>query len=89
MLLRRLQPAGWSEENNYAQLPNYQKIWLDESHKQQRRIDDDWLDIVITDCARWIMSAYKKVLGHQAISLDDTDLSDIKKIIRFNKEDLQ
>ena len=85
----RLQREGWSAENNYAQLPSHQKIWLDESRKADRQIDDAWLNEVITECARWIIIAYKKVLGNQSIELVDAELAYIKSIIESNKEDLR
>jgi CRISPR-associated protein Csy1 len=85
----RLQTEGWSAENNYDRLLGYQKIWLDESRKEDRQIDDEWLNEVIAECARWIISAYKKVLGNQAILLADAELAYIKSIIESNKEDLR
>ena len=85
----RLQTEGWSAEDNYAQLPSHQKIWLDESRKEDRQKDDEWLKEIIAECARWIIIAYEKVLGNRAILLSDDDLVYIKKIIRTNKEDLQ
>lgn len=85
----RIQGEGWSAKTNYAQLPSHQKIWLDESVKEDRQISDEWLNKIIAECAIWIVNAYKKVLGNQAIMLADTELAYVKSIIELNKEDLR
>jgi CRISPR-associated protein Csy1 len=85
----RLQPDGWSSEKSYAQLPSHQKIWLDESRKEDRHTNVEWLDKIIMECARWFMAAYKKSMGNKAISLADDKLSHIKKIVEQNKEGLR
>lgn len=85
----RLQAEGWSLEKNYVQLPSHQKIWLDEVCKDERQKEDDWLQEIMMECARWIIKSYKKLLGTQAILLGDVELAHIKKIVEHNKEHFQ
>lgn len=85
----RSQEIGWSADVKYFNLAVYQKIWLDESRNEDRLIDEDWLDRITTECARWFISAYEKVLGSKAIYLGDKELLFIRSIIEMNKEDLR
>ena len=76
----------WSAADNYARLPAYQKIWLDNVRKEERETNDEWLDKVISELARWFILAYKKVLGKKAKLLADDELAHIRKFIAQNKE---
>jgi CRISPR-associated protein Csy1 len=85
----RLQVQGWSTEKKFSQLPVYQKIWLDDSRKEARDIDNEWLHEVITECTRWFIFAYEKVLGKKAIKLSDDAFVCIKTIIEENEDELR
>lgn len=85
----RLQDHGWSASDSFARLPVHQKIWLDDARKEEREDDDEWLDKVVDEFARWFRVAYEKVVGQQAVPLLDDELLHIKKIIMENKEDLR
>ncbi|KTC89128.1 type I-F CRISPR-associated protein Csy1 [Legionella drozanskii] len=85
MWVVRLAEPGWSKDTN---LPIYQKIWLDESRKDERLTDEDWLDSVSTDFARWFISTYEKLIGKMAITLDDTYLQHLKAVMINNEENL-
>ncbi|MGV6859869.1 MAG: type I-F CRISPR-associated protein Csy1, partial [bacterium] len=77
------------EEERAADLPEFQKIWLDEAKEEQRDSEDEWLMKVEKALARWILLAYRKVLGKQAKQLGDDELAHIHKIIRANEEGLR
>ena len=81
----RLAEAGWSIDTN---LPMHQKIWLDESRKEERDTDDNWLNNVSNDFARWFIATYEKILGKKAVTLDDTDLRYLKSMMKKNEESL-
>lgn len=87
-MIRQL-PPGWSEAERAADLPEFQKIWLDEAKEEQRDSEDEWLMKVEKALARWILLAYRKVLGKQAKQLGDDELAHIHKIIRANEEGLR
>ena len=87
-MVRKLE-QGWSENERYAQLPAYQKLWLDDCHAQDREDDDEWLVKVENELARWFLISYQRVIGKQAIGLGDEELPHIKKIIQNNKEGLR
>ena len=81
----RLAKPGWSEDTN---LPVYQKIWLDESRKEERYTDEDWFDSVSKDFAIWFIKTYEKLVGKMAITLDDLYLKHLKSMMKKNEEDL-
>lgn len=81
----RLAEPGWSAE---TKLPVYQKIWLDESRKEERYTDEDWLGSLCTQFARWFIATYEQLLGKKAIMLDDIYLRNLKQIMKQHEEDL-
>lgn len=86
MWLVRSQLPEWSNADNFELLPKHQKIWLDDLYKDVRGIEEDWLNKIITECARWIIATYESVIGNDAILLADDELKHIKKIIQQNEE---
>lgn len=85
MWMLRLAEHGWSEGTN---LPIHQKIWLDDSRKEERYTNEDWLDSVSKDFARWFIATYEKLVGKMAITLDDIYLKHLKSMMKKNEEDL-
>ena len=84
--LRNLE-AGWSDN---TQLSTAQKIWLDEAYNEQREAEDDWLDEIIADFARWLLFAYIKNIGKEkTIPLGDDELRHIKQLLAVYQEDLR
>lgn len=84
--LRQLE-AGWSTKTNLSMA---QKIWLDNTHAEQRESADSWLDEIIGDFARWIVFAYQKTVGkEQAVSLGDIELAHFKQLLTGYQEDLR
>ncbi len=73
--------AGWSESDNYRNLPGYQKIWLDQKYQEQRQTDISWFDAVQSRLARWFGSAYKELIGTKALPLGDDLVTHLKSII--------
>ena len=80
--------AGWSQTKSYSSLPAYQKICLDAFYIQDRENSEEWLKRIVGDFSRWIVFAYKKVQGKQALSLGDDELLHIKNLIEQNREAL-
>ncbi|MDI1293271.1 MAG: type I-F CRISPR-associated protein Csy1 [Methylobacter sp.] len=84
--LRQLD-TGWSAN---TALEQHQKIWLDNTNAEQREAEDDWLNKVVADFARWIVYAYIKIIGKEkAILLGDDELNHIKQLIAAYQEDLR
>jgi CRISPR-associated protein Csy1 len=63
--------AGWSASDNYQNLPQQQKIWLDQQYKDTRQQQTDWQDDIKTALARWLSNSYKTTQGDKALSIDD------------------
>ena len=63
--------AGWSTSDNYQNLPQPQKIWLDQQYKETRQQQADWQDNIKTALARWLTNSYKTTQGDKALSIDD------------------
>jgi len=86
--IRQHEP-GWSRSDNYSNLPAHQKIWLDNVNNEERESSDEWLNRVVVEFSRWIVFAYKKSHGKQAVSLGDDELLHIKGLIEENMEALR
>lgn len=84
LIRQQKQNSGWSVTDYYSGLPEHQKIWLDDYHKDKRNESDEWLYEVVGEFSRWIISSYKKLLGKQAVSLGDEELHHIKGLIEEN-----
>ena len=81
--------SGWSRSDHYSNLSAHQKIWLDNFNKEERENEDKWLDRIVDEFSRWIVFAYKKSHGKQAVSLGDDELLHIKGLIEENMEALR
>lgn len=88
--IRYLQ-AGWSQNERSEKLPRYQKLWLDQMYRDtsERDDDDQWLDEVKTEMARWFSRTYKKFFKTSEIHLTDDELIELKKIISECEEALK
>ncbi|MCK5898564.1 MAG: type I-F CRISPR-associated protein Csy1 [Methylococcales bacterium] len=77
---------NWTEK---TALKLFQKTWLDNAYEEKRAEDDDWVNEVMTELARWIINSYKKVVGDKkAKFLADTELVKIKALISEQQEGL-
>lgn len=74
----RAEPEGWSREESFAELPESQKIWLDESYREQRLSDERWIDEVSTAFGRWLIYAYSRIAGQEKVGLGDEELQFFK-----------
>lgn len=72
---------GWSESDNYKNLPQYQKIWIDQKFRDYRQHDFSWFDSVKRAIARWFERAYTLVLGKQALTLADDLITHVESIV--------
>jgi CRISPR-associated protein Csy1 len=82
----RSSEIGWSEKERCVGLPVYQKIILDDLYRPTRAESEAELSEFLTDIARWIIIAYQKVAGTDAIKLSDDELIYIKKLIESQIE---
>ena len=75
--------AGWSEHETYENLPNYQKKWLDEKHREERELPnfDAHLKKIADDLARWFMLGYDRMLGNRKVQLGDDFLRHVRDLI--------
>jgi len=87
-LIRHLD-AGWSESENYQQLPHYQKIWLDQLHTETREKNSDWVELIKNDFSRWLINAYEKINGKKKFLLGDAQRPHLKKMIDECEESLR
>lgn len=71
-----------------SQLPSYQKLWLCEHHQDQRQIQDDWLDQLCQEIAKWIARAYKHLVK-KPVALGEVELNYIQRFIQAHREALR
>jgi len=81
--------AGWSQSETCSNLPEHQKIWLDDINIEAREESDGWIEKIVDEFSRWIVFTYNKILGKQAIPLGDDELLYIKSLIEQNREALR
>jgi CRISPR-associated protein Csy1 len=84
----RATEEGWSLKERFDRLPKAQKVILDPHWVTERSDDEQYLNVFLKDMARWIILAYKKVLGTQALPLNDDELLHVHKLIDEQKEAL-
>jgi CRISPR-associated protein Csy1 len=82
----RSSEIGWCTKERCVDLPVYQKIILDDLYRPTRAESEAELSEFLTDIARWIIIAYQKVAGTDAIKLSDDELIYIKKLIESQIE---
>lgn len=74
--------VGWSEAEHYQDLPKYQRIWLDDAHLEQREQQDDWLDKVVADFARWLLDTYEYLFKDSYSHLSDYELKAVSNLVK-------
>ncbi len=84
----RLTKEGWSDSENFVNLPLHQKIWLDDAKKEERNQGEEWSEEIFKEMAHWIAESYKRVLKEDAFLLSDEDLLHIRNLIKEDKEAL-
>lgn len=85
--LRAVEPE-WSSKERFSSLPQLQKIVLDDHWQDERINDEQILDEFLRNMARWMILAYKKVLGQSALALNDDELKHVTQLIQEQKEAL-
>lgn len=71
-----------------SRLRDWQKLWLCEQHKDQRLQEEDWLNTLCEQIARWIANAYKNSNKHP-VMLGEAERNYISDYINDNKEVLR
>jgi len=78
----RLYPQGWSNTEHYQNLPLAQRIWLDGMYAEQRQADDEWLEEIAAEFARWILDTYESLFKHSHIRLSDHELREVRLMVK-------
>lgn len=85
-VLRSVVEDQYREDN--SALPEYQKIWLCNGFEQTRKEQDDWLVTLCAELAKWIASAYAKVIK-KSVMLGPVERDYLKTFINLNREALR
>ncbi|MEW6587165.1 MAG: type I-F CRISPR-associated protein Csy1, partial [Nitrospirota bacterium] len=72
-----------------SQLKPHQRTWLCDEFKENREEENDWLDKLCNEIARWIVLTYEKLLGQQAYKLGEPERLHIHGIVAENREALR
>lgn len=80
---------GWSEGELFTNLPTYQKQWLDSKYAEEREENDEILEKITKDLARWFLVSYAKVIRNKAKKVGAEHLARLEQIIDENKEGLR
>lgn len=78
----RAYSVGWSQTEHYQSLPLAQRIWLDDAHLEQREQQDDWLDDVVADFARWLLDTYEYLFKDSYSNLSDHELKAVSSLVK-------
>jgi hypothetical protein len=80
--IRLKNPEGWTRDEKFSKLPDYQKIWLDEERKNERN-DKDYIYSLAKRAAEWIIKTYERTYeGTYKHLLNDDDLEFLIKHIK-------
>jgi len=72
-----------------SQLNKNQKVWLCDEHEEERSSEDDWLDSITEQVARYIFDGYENILGKKAIMFSDDEFQFIHKLVNRQREALR
>lgn len=78
----RAYAVGWSQTEHYQSLPAAQRIWLDDAYLEQREQQDDWLDTVVADFARWMLDTYEYLFKDSYSNLSDHELREVRGLVK-------
>lgn len=82
----RNEPAGWSEKDNYLRLPSLHKKVLDSKWDGERESLETEVDDFVKQAVRWMIYAYRKVVGNKALILGDDVIVYLVKLLQSHKE---
>jgi CRISPR-associated protein Csy1 len=71
-----------------SELPEHQKIWLCHGFEPSRKDQDEWLDALCVELAKWVVNAYKKVIK-KPVMIGPVERDYIKTFINLNREVLR
>ena len=78
--------SGWSEQENYKNLPKNQKILLDNHYLDARASSQESIDDFIEDLARWILACYQKFYPKTAKDFGDDELMGFERRINLSSD---
>jgi CRISPR-associated protein Csy1 len=78
--------SGWSEQENYKNLPKNQKILLDNHYLETRASNQESIDDFIEDLARWILACYQKFYPKTAKDFGDDELMGFERRINLSSD---
>lgn len=78
--------SGWSEQENYKNLPKNQKILLDNHYLETRASSQESIDDFIEDLARWILACYQKFYPKTAKDFGDDELMGFERRINLSSD---
>nr|WP_319393287.1 type I-F CRISPR-associated protein Csy1 [uncultured Desulfobacter sp.] len=85
-VLRSVAEDQYREES--SALPDHQKIWLCHGFAQVRKEQGEWLDTLCAELAKWIATAYAKMIK-KPVMLGPVERDYLKTFITLNREALR
>jgi CRISPR-associated protein Csy1 len=82
----RTAEKGWSNQARCAELPEYEKILLDDYYAERRNEADDELLEFIKKAVRWLIKAFESINGKEAVKMFDEELKYYKDLIEEQAE---
>ena len=70
-------------------LDKSQQVWLCVDNAEKRETEDNWLDSISEQIARYIFDGYAKILGKRAFTFSDTEFQHIHGQVDKNREALR
>lgn len=86
-MVRTISPEDQSIEN--SSIKEHQMIWLNNLLLEKRENEDQWLEKLIKEIARWIILSYEKVNGKNSLMFGKDLQQHIVRIVTDNKEALR
>ncbi|OAI14425.1 type I-F CRISPR-associated protein Csy1 [Methylomonas koyamae] len=81
--------VGWSQTEHYQNLPQAQRIWLDDAYLEQRQKEDEWLEEIVLAFANWILDSYELLFKQTCTQLSDYELREVKRYVELAVSDDQ
>jgi CRISPR-associated protein Csy1 len=78
--IREFEP-GWSKRENYHELDECQRIFLDDAYQTERCEQSEWIKKLARRFSQWFMDTYKITLNNDAIPQSDHELLHVEGFI--------
>ena len=85
----RLNPPHWTDDDKFKDLDSYQKVWLDEGLKEERK-NSKWAMTIGIMFAHWVINSYDNMKQEDKVPLSDAEMGYMRnRMVDVLKEEVR